>query len=62
MFLSLFLGGVAVSLLYLYFVWNNNFWTRLNVPHDPPSLFVGNTPNGLLQKRNPYYDIQDVFK
>lgn len=62
MILTLFLVAVIVSLLYLYFVWNNNYFKNLGVPHIPPSFFTGNAPNGLTQKRNAYYDVQDVYK
>lgn len=62
MIISLVLIFLTLALLYLYFTWHNNHWAKLRVPHIKPQIFVGNTPNGLLQKRNAYYDIQDVFE
>lgn len=61
MIASLILFTVVLSLFYTYIVWNNRYWKKRAMPHVPPSFFYGNTPNVLLQKRNSYYDIQDVY-
>lgn len=62
MIVSLILIAVVVSLIYAFFAWNNGHWQKLGIPHIPPTFFFGNTPSMMLQKRNAYYDIQDIYK
>lgn len=62
MFVTLLLISAVLYALYAYFTWNNDRWEKLGVPHAKPTFFLGNTPNVLLQKRNAYYDIQDIYK
>lgn len=62
MILTILLVGLCISLIYTYLVWNNNHWKKHGLPHNPPQVLFGNTPNTIMQKRNAYYDIQDVFK
>lgn len=62
MIFTLILIGVTIALVYLYLTWNNDYWKKRSIPHNPPLLFFGNSPNAVLQKRNAYYDVQDVYK
>lgn len=62
MIFTLILIAVTIALIYLYLVWNNDHWKKHGIPHNPPQILFGNSPNALLQKRNAYYDVQDVYK
>lgn len=62
MIFTLLLIAVVLFLVYVYLAWNKNHWKTLGLPHNPPEFFFGNSPNFMTQKRNGYYDVQDVFK
>lgn len=62
MIVTLILVSIVLYAFYSYFTWHNGHWKKLGVPHVEPTFFLGNTPNVMLQKRNAYYDIQDIYK
>lgn len=61
MIFTLILLSAITALVYVYLTWHKDHFKNLGVPFVPPQLFFGNTPNAVLQKRNIYYDFEDVF-
>lgn len=62
MFFSLLLCAAVAVLGYLYLLRIHSYWKKRGLPYLEPAFIVGNTPNAITQKRNPYYDIQDIYK
>lgn len=62
MLCTIFLFGIGVGLLYLYFVWTFNYWKKRGVPFIKPIPVVGAFPGAFLQKKNLAYEINDVYQ
>ncbi|KAH8358473.1 hypothetical protein KR093_000447 [Drosophila rubida] len=55
------LGLLVVALVYQYLTWNFGYWRKRKVPGPSPKPLTGNYPNMYTMKRNPFYDIKDVY-
>lgn len=62
MFVLLSLSALVGVLIYVYLTWSYGYWAKRNVPHLKPKPLFGNLPNGILQKRNVYYDFERIYK
>lgn len=62
MFVLLALVGLIIGLIYYYLVKDQDYWAKRGVPHLKPKFLFGNTPNAILQKRNFYYDLFDIYE
>lgn len=60
--LVILLLSAITALLYVYLTWHKDYFENLGVPYVKPTLFFGNTPNLVLQKRNAYYYIEEIFQ
>lgn len=55
------LAGV-ITLLYVYLVWNFNYWKKRNIPGPDPTPLLGTMPSAVTQKRNLYYEFSEIYK
>ncbi|XP_037935753.1 probable cytochrome P450 28a5 [Teleopsis dalmanni] len=63
MFLTtIFLIVTVVALIYLFLIWNSNYWKKRNVNGQKPNPFYGNFPSIYTQKRNMVMDMDDVYR
>lgn len=58
----IFLVAIVVVLLYVYLTWNFNYWSKRGVPGPKATVLLGDMPNGILRKKNVYYDVQKIYK
>ncbi|XP_055911140.1 probable cytochrome P450 28d1 [Eupeodes corollae] len=56
------LVGALVALLYVFLVWNFNYWKKKGVKGPKPVPFYGSFPNMVKQKDNLSIDVQKVYK
>lgn len=62
MFLTLTLLIGVVTLIFVYLIWNFNYWKNRNIPGPKPTILLGNLPNVILQKRNMIHDVRELYK
>lgn len=62
MFYTLALIGAVVSLIYLYFVWNFDYWKKRGVPGPKPIPIIGAFPGQFMQSRNVAYEADELYK
>lgn len=60
--LTLVLLSGVIALLYVYFIWNFNYWKNRNIPGPTPKPLLGTVPSAITQERNVYYDLADSYK
>lgn len=60
--LTLTLLAGLIILLYVYLVWNFNYWKNLNIPGPKPKPLLGTIPSFITQKRNIYYDLAEIYQ
>ncbi|XP_055612267.1 probable cytochrome P450 28a5 [Uranotaenia lowii] len=58
--LSLIVG--AIGALYLYLVWNFDYWTKRNVPGPKPLPFLGNFPSFFLRNQHSLEEIDEIYR
>lgn len=61
-FLPFILSGILLIILYIYLIWNFNYWKKCGINGPKPNLLFGNVPNCILLKRNPVYDVHDIYR
>lgn len=54
--------GLIGGLIYFYLAKDHDYWAKRGVPHLKPQFLLGNTPNAVKQKRNMYYDLEDIYE
>lgn len=61
-FFTMALVVIIISLVYYYFTRNFNHWRNRGVTGPHPKFFYGNFKDGITQKRNFGYVIDDTYK
>lgn len=51
-----------VSLIYIFFVWNFNYWKKRNVNGPKPKPFFGSYPSVFTQKDHIAVDIKEIYE
>lgn len=62
MLFTLALISVVVGLIYLYFVWNFNYWKNKGVAGPKPIPVIGAFPGQFMQTRNLAYEVDELYK
>lgn len=60
--ISLALLATFVALLYIYFIWNFNYWKKRGVPGPKPIPVVGAFVGAFMQSTNLVYEIDELYK
>lgn len=58
----IFLLLVFISLIYVYFTWNFNYWKKRNVFGPEPLPFFGNYPKSAVLLQNIIYEQQTLYE
>ncbi|XP_050085975.1 probable cytochrome P450 28a5 [Anopheles aquasalis] len=61
MFLTVTLVVSAVTLIYVYLSWYNNYWRKRGVPGPAPRLLLGNFPSFILRHRSFVEEIEEIY-
>lgn len=62
MWTILILIFTILYLIYRWYTWNYDYFEKRGIPAIKAKFPLGNTPNGLLAKRNVLYDFDDLYK
>lgn len=62
MFATIVLVSVLFLLLYIYLVWNLNYWKNRGVPGPKPSIISGTFPGSFMQKLNKIVEIDELYR
>jgi len=62
MLITLVLLVAIVALVYVFLVWNNNYWKDRRVPGPEPRLLVGSYPSLFTQKRSLALEVDDIYR
>lgn len=62
MYLTLSLIVGSITLIYLYFVWNFDYWKKRGVKGPKPIPFFGSLKSVVLHNKCLAYDVNDVYK
>ena len=58
----IYLIVAVAALLYVYLVWNFNYWSKRGVPAPKARVLLGDLPNGILRNENMAYDFDRLYK
>ncbi|XP_030387575.1 probable cytochrome P450 28d1 [Scaptodrosophila lebanonensis] len=61
-FATLLALAVLAALIYVFLIWNFNYWQKRGIKTAKSSPFVGSFPSIFTQKRNVVYDIDDIYR
>ncbi|XP_058821757.1 probable cytochrome P450 28a5 [Topomyia yanbarensis] len=50
-----------LGVVYLFLVWEFKRWKKIGVKGPKPQVLFGNVPSLLTQKRNVYYDLEEIY-
>ncbi|XP_017130362.2 uncharacterized protein LOC108148033 [Drosophila elegans] len=59
---ALFVVAALLALIYIFLVWNFNYWKKRGIPSAKTWPFVGSFPSVFTQKRNVVYDIDEIYE
>ncbi|XP_058817241.1 uncharacterized protein LOC131680542 [Topomyia yanbarensis] len=62
MLLTVSLVAVAVAALYIYLVWNFNYWKKRDVPGPDPTPLLGNFPSFVLHHRPIMNEMDKIYR
>lgn len=62
MFLTIFLILCTLVILYVYLVWNFNYWKKRRVPGPKPTTLMGSFPGTFFQKKHIVDEIDEIYK
>lgn len=62
MFLTIFLVLCTLVILYVYLVWNFNYWKKRRVPGPKPVTLMGSFPGTFFQKKHIVDEIDEIYK
>jgi len=60
--MTLVLLALIIGLIYVFLVWNFDYWRRRGIKQAKAYPLVGNFPSQYTQKRNVAYDIDDIYR
>ncbi|XP_065365374.1 uncharacterized protein LOC135958399 [Calliphora vicina] len=60
--ITLWLLLAVVALIYIFLIWNFNYWKIHQVNGPKPRIIFGNLPSAITKKRHFMYDIWDIYK
>ncbi|XP_002069258.2 probable cytochrome P450 28d1 [Drosophila willistoni] len=58
----LFFFGLPVTVIYIFLIWNFNYWKSRGIKTAESRPFVGSFPSKFNKKRNYAYDIDDIYQ
>lgn len=61
-FATLLALAALVGLIYLVLVWNFGYWRKRGIKEARAYPFFGSFPSQFTQKRNVYYDLDEIYK
>ncbi|XP_068151690.1 probable cytochrome P450 28d1 [Drosophila tropicalis] len=59
---TLFLLAAIVALIYVFLIWNFNYWSNRGIKTAKSWPLGGSFPSMFTQKRNVMYDIEDIYQ
>lgn len=62
MWFTIGLIALGLVLVYVYLIWNFNYWKNRGIPGPKPIPLVGAFPDAFMQKRNMVYEVDSVYK
>lgn len=62
MFWTVFLMSLVFVLLYVYLLWNRNYWKNRGVPGPEPTIILGTFPGSFKQNINQVVEIDELYK
>lgn len=62
MLFYIFLIAAALYLFYRWYIADYDYFKKRNIAGPAPKFPYGNLPNAFTQKRNFYYDIDDIYQ
>lgn len=62
MFLTIFLILCTLLVLYVYLVWNFNYWKKRRVPGPKPVTLMGSFPGTFFQKKHIVDELDEIYK
>lgn len=62
MFVAIGLIAILATILYVYLVWNFNYWKNKGVVGPKPIPLVGAFPQAFFQRKNMIYEVNEVYK
>ncbi|KAM7349411.1 putative cytochrome P450 28a5 [Cochliomyia hominivorax] len=59
--LTLWLLLALCALIYIFLIWNFNYWKKHGVAGPRPEIIFGNLPSSVTKKRHFIYDLWDIY-
>ena len=59
---TIFLIIFVCALIYLYLIWDNDYWRKRGVLGPKPQVLFGNFPESYLQQRHIAFELEDIYK
>lgn len=57
----LYLILAVILLLYVFFTWNFDYWSKRGVPSAKATILLGNLPNAILRREHLTYDFDKIY-
>ncbi len=62
MFWTILLIFLVLLLLYVYLVWNRNYWKNRGVSGPDPSILFGTFPGSFTQKISQVVEVEELYR
>ncbi|XP_046803038.1 probable cytochrome P450 28a5 [Lucilia cuprina] len=59
--ITLWLLLAVIFVIYIFLIWNFNYWKRHDVNGPKPEIIFGNLPSAITKKRHFMYDLWDIY-
>ncbi|KAI8126815.1 putative cytochrome P450 28d1 [Lucilia cuprina] len=59
--ITLWLLLAVIFFIYIFLIWNFNYWKRHDVNGPKPEIIFGNLPSAITKKRHFMYDLWDIY-